>query len=124
MSFASSPNEQSLNEITLSTQARGSGVLLQREIQEVYEKSCSRGNFALNLVRLLFDTETRIKSNVNGKRGKANLNPVIMDYIKSVVFQFFPLQSVEDRNKEWASCIVAVDEGSRRDKNKPKKLSS
>ena len=85
------------------------------------KKSCSRKNFASRLVRELFDEETRRKSNVAGKLGKLKLNPVLIKYVKSLTFQYYPLEQHEKEKTEWTQCIISIDEANRR-LNKPKKL--
>lgn len=72
-------------------------------------------------MRELFDEDTRRKPNVAGKLGKLRLNPVLIEYVKSLVFQHYPLEQYEKEKEEWAQCIVSIDEGNRR-LNKPKKL--
>ena len=82
---------------------------------------CSRKNFATKLVAQLFDIETRKKSNVAGKLGKAKLNIVIMDYIKSLAFQYYPLEANEKEEKAWQACVVVIDSKSRSLKRLPVK---
>lgn len=91
------------------------------EITNIYRNSCSRQNFSSRLVRRLFDEQTRKTSNVAGKLGKAQLNPVIISYVKSLTFQFFPLDTYEKLDKAWSICVGAIDEGNRRLNNKPTK---
>ena len=88
----------------------------------IRKKSCSRKNFSARLVRELFDEDTRKKSNVAGKFGKMKLNPVLMDYVKSLSFQHYPLENHEKEKTEWAQCVVSIDESNPRLNNKPKKL--
>ena len=94
-----------------------SGILENSDIQRIKRISCSRKNFASRLVRELFDETTRRKSNVKGKLGKLQLNPVLIDYVKSITFQYYPLEQFEKENEEWADCIIPIDEANRR---KPK----
>jgi len=94
----------------------------QLGLTTIYQGSCSRKNFSVNLVRRLFDERTRRSSNVSGKGGKTPLNPDIMQYVRSCTMQFYPLQGYENSKKEWAACIVAIDESCRRLVNKPRKL--
>ena len=82
-------------------------------IREARGESCSRRNFSSKLVSKFFDEHTRRCSNVNGRRGKAKLNPAIMGYIKSITFQYYPLENFESEEKEWARCIIAIDSSSR-----------
>ena len=98
-----------------------SGVLDSEEIKFIKAKSCSRRNFAVGLVRKLFDEETRKRCNMHGKLGKMKLNPVLMEYITSLCFQFYPLEESQKEKVEWGKCVVAVDETNRRLKNKPRK---
>jgi len=75
---------------------------------------------AVNLIRRLFDKDTRIKSNVSG-HGKEMLDPVLVNYAKTICFQFFPLNSSEKVVEEWNKCIIYIDKSSQRLKNKPNK---
>ena len=50
------------------------------------------------------------RSNVAGKLGKLKLNPVLVDYIKSLTFQHFPLEQNQSEKAEWAQGVIAVDE--------------
>ena len=91
------------------------------EINFIKRSSCSRRNFCANLVRRLFDENTRKNSNVSGRQGKAQLNPVIISFVKSAAFQYYPCDTIVDVSKEWGYCIIAIDESCRRLVNKPKK---
>lgn len=91
-------------------------------ISELHKQSCSRRNFSTRLVRKLFDENTRRHSNVNGKRGKSKLNPVIMDYVKSLTFQYYPLEAHESEQQEWAGCTVAIDSSCRGLNKRPASL--
>ena len=44
---------------------------------------------------------------------------VLIQYIKSLTFQHYPLESFETEKKAWAKCVLAIDEGNRRLNNKP-----
>ena len=90
------------------------------DLTKIFNKSCSQCNYAANLVRVLFDEETRKLCNVSG-RGKEMLNPVIVGFIKNMCFQFFPLNGTEKQVEEWGKCVVSIDESSRRLRNKPRK---
>lgn len=104
--------------ISPSTQVTSSW-LPTTEVTYIYHNSCSRRNFSVNLARQLFDEETRKASNVSGK-GKSKLNPIVMEFIKSTTFQFYPCSQM-DVAKEWSRCIISIDESCRRLNNKPKK---
>ena len=60
-----------------------------------------------------------MSSNVSGHK-KKQLDPKIIDFIHRKAFLFFPSAQL-DTSKEWSECIVAIDESSRRLKNKPLK---
>ena len=96
--------------------AVGSSWFPALEINLIKQNSCSQRN----LVRRLFDENTRKNSNVSGK-GKAQLNPIITSFVKSVAFQYYPCDSLVDVSKKWAYYIAAIDESCRRLINKPKK---
>ena len=107
-----SSNQGSQSMIQLSNQRSASvSWISELELQNLKEHSCSRKNFAKNLACMLFDEDTRINSNVSG-RGKRKLNPIIVSYIQSVCFQFYPHDG--DEEAEWKICIKAIDEGNRR----------
>ncbi|XP_065884203.1 uncharacterized protein [Dysidea avara] len=93
--------------------------LSNMELTSIYNTSCSRRNFSVNLVRRLFTVSVRCSSNVSGKGRKSQLNPQMIQYIRSLTFQFFPLQGYENERKEWAACVVSIDESCRRLINKP-----
>ena len=72
------------------------------------------------MVNKLFDTETRIKSNVRG-RGKDQLDPKIIEYVKNKCFSLFPSVRESDAKKDWDDCIVSIDDKGRELKRKLKK---
>ena len=86
------------------------GILRAGLVRKLRKNSCSRRNFAAKLVEVLFDKDTRKRSNVAGKWGKRKLNPILMDYIKSLSFQ---LEEGEKQSNEWAQCVVAIDKMNR-----------
>ena len=67
----------------------------------------------------MFDKHTRMRLNVSGKLGKMKLNPILMEHIKLLVFQHWPLEERENEAREWSQCIVEIDEKNRRLYNKP-----
>lgn len=75
-----------------TTQSPQSGILEPERISSIWAGSCSQCNFAAKLVVALFDEETRKCSNVGGKLGKLKLNPVLIQYVRSLVFQFYPAE--------------------------------
>jgi len=90
------------------------GILRAGLVRKLRNNICSCRNFVVKLVEVLFDKYTRKRSNVAGKLGKRKLNPILMDYIKSLSFQHFPLEEGEKQSNEWAGCVVAIDEKNRR----------
>ena len=83
------------------------------DLTKWFMRSCSRRNFAANLVRQLFSKEIRCISNVAG-RGKAMLDPVKISFVKSTCFEYFPLAGTEKLDDEWQKCVISIDESSRR----------
>ena len=82
-------------------------------------KSCSRRNFAVNLVRYMFTTEEMARSNCSGTRGKARLEGERMAAVKRATFVLWPMASREEEKGEWGKCIYSIDEACRR-LNRPK----
>ena len=105
------------------------GLLSQNELTLIFMRSCSRKNMCVHLTRRLFSEKVRDIcrapagalqiSNVSGRK-KRQLDPKIISYIKATAFRYFPTL-YSDITKEWAECIVAIDESCRRLKNKPTK---
>ena len=112
---ATSPQQLSLPMVP------SSGILDTGKIKVARSASCSRRNFAARLVAELFYEDIRKHSNVSVKLGKMKLNPVLMDYAKSLVFQFYPLEHSESEKVEWGKCVIAIDEFNR-SLNKQRKL--
>ena len=83
------------------------------DLMQLYQQSCSRMNMAAKLSVKLFDEQTRLTHNVSG-RGKSKLDMAIIEYIKLQCFDFFSCKSSENMEKEWAECVKAIDEKSRR----------
>ena len=94
--------------------------LSSEEVKGILCQSSSRRNFATNLSRKLFDERTRLVSNVSG-RNKKQLNPAIINYIRSITFKYYPCLPSETEYEQWSQCVISIDEASRRLKNKPKK---
>ena len=105
---ATTPQQLSLPKVP------SSGILDSEKIKATRSASCSRRNFSARLVAELFDENTRKRSNISGKLGKLRLNPALMNYAKSMVFQFYPLEHSESEKAEWEKCFIAIDEFNRR----------
>ena len=99
---------------SLPTAQSSSGLLDVEKIKAARSASCSRRNFSAKIVAELFDEDTRKRSNVAGEFGKLKLNPVLMDYAKSLAFQFYPLEHFESEKTKWVKCVIAIDEFNRR----------
>ena len=100
------------------------GILNSKIIANIKKNSCSRKNFAANLNEELFNEETRKRSNCSGTKPKLKLNPVLVDYIRSICFQHWPREENEknsDDEQLWKECKIAIDEKNRRLNNKPRK---
>ena len=80
----------------------------------------TRRSLAAALVNELVDTEMRITLNVRG-RGKNQLDPNIIQYVKKKCFTLFPSDKDSDMKKDWDDCIVAIDDKGRDLKRKLKK---
>lgn len=81
---------------------------------DVKRQSCSRNNFATNMVRKLFPLEERRISNVKGVLGKKQLDPEILSQIREATFQMYPCDSGEKQDTSWRVCCKAIDESCRR----------
>ena len=71
----------------------------------------SRGNFAKNLLAQLISEEEWLTHNVNGKRGKQQIDSTIIDYVKEFTFYAYPKDVGEDTNVSWDVCVRAMDAG-------------
>ena len=110
--FTQLPSNQGIyDDDLLITLAPQSSWIPEAEIRKIKDGSCSRKNFAKKLAEALFDEETRASSNVSG-RGKRKLNPIIIKYVRSICFQFYPHHG--DEVADWKECIRAINEGNRR----------
>lgn len=68
----------------------------------------SHTNFAVQLVRHMFHTSEIIGRNVNGVRGKLQVDPVRINKIMELVHQNFPA-AVAERDVMWRNCRKAID---------------
>ena len=98
--------------IPIGQDITGNQLISLMEWTKIFNRSCSRHNMAVNAIRVLVDEETRKKSNVVG-RGKDMLDPVIVNYVKNMCFQFFPVMGSEKKADEWSKCVISIDESSR-----------
>ena len=82
-------------------------------------KSCSRRNFAVNLVRYLFTAEEMAQSNCSGTRGKGKLEQERLAIVRRTTLTLWPVEDRLQERAEWAKCIYSIDEACRR-LNRPK----
>ena len=89
-------------------------------LMSVKMNSCSRQNFAVNLVRQLFTEDERRISNVAGKMNKHKMDVSRIAAVKASALQLYPVDVGETIEKAWASCIKSIDESNRRLNRCPK----
>ena len=82
-------------------------------------KSCSRRNFAVNLVRYLFTAEEMAQCNCSGTRGKSKLEQERLAIVRRTTLTLWPVDDRLQERVEWAKCIYSIDEACRR-LNRPK----
>lgn len=111
---------QSGSDLQTESETDNEGLIPPERPSQLFIKSCSRQNFAVNLVRELFTEDTRKVCNVSGRLGKQKLDVKKMEYVQATVFCY---HGCLDRDKEarWKECVVMIDESNRRLNNKPKK---
>jgi len=111
---------ESGSELQTEDETDKEGLIPPERLSQLFIKSCSRQNFAVNLVRELFTEDTRKVSNVSGRLGKQKLDVKKMEYVQATVFRY---HGCLDKEKEarWKECVVMIDESNRRLNNKPKK---
>jgi len=102
--------EESKNQLQV---AEGTGFNISY-LSTIKKKSASRTNFAVSLVRDNFDQQTRAKSNVLDKCDKQQLDPKVIEKIKTATFQMYPLDGSESMTLAWRKCHVAIDKSCRR----------
>jgi len=127
-SIAITPNNSEMNapppivttQEVRTSETESKGILRAELVRKIHKNSCSHQNFSAKLNVVLFDKDTRKRSNVAGKIGKLKLKPILIDYIKSLAFQHFPLEGGESKSSEWAKCVIAVDEKNRRSNKTPR----
>ena len=91
----------------------GKEYLDHNTILQLRRRSASRKNFASLISRDIFTEQERLTCNVNGQ-GKPKLDEKRIAYVKKVTLQFWPLIHTENIEKEWAECVIAIDEANRR----------
>ncbi|KAK2549599.1 BEN domain-containing protein 3 [Acropora cervicornis] len=91
----------------------------QEELNQIKCKSCSIGNFAVQLLRHIFDHTELENRNCTGTRGKEPVDPDRLRFVKDTVYDVYGISSDEKINT-WKHCIRAIDEYLRRPKRMAK----
>lgn len=87
------------------------------ELTQIKCRSCSIGNFAVQLLRHIFENAELENKNCTGTRGKEAVDPDRLRFVKETVFDVYAIAS-DDKVNTWKHCIRAIDEFLRR----PKKM--
>jgi len=77
-----------------TSETESEGILRAELVRKIRKNSCSCRNFSAKLNVLLFDKDTRKRSNVAGKMGKLKLNPTTSNLW---LFNIFPWKEVKAR---------------------------
>ena len=83
-------------------------------------KHRTQRSLAAGLVDELVDTQTRLRSNVRGRK-KDQLDLKIIQYVKRKCFELYPSERESDLKKDWEDCINSIDEKARDLKRRLKK---
>ncbi|EDO39525.1 predicted protein [Nematostella vectensis] len=88
-------------------------------VMQIKCKSCSIGNFSVQLLRYIFQGEELSNKNCSGTRGKEQIDPVKLQFIKQTVYEHYNIPT-EEKATTWRHCIRAMDEFLRRPKKERK----
>ena len=91
------------------------GLVSQDELAQIKCKSCSVGNFAVQLVRHIYRPEELENRNCSGSRGKDAVDSEKLRFVKETVYDLYGIDSSEKVNT-WRHCVRAIDEYLRRPK--------
>lgn len=113
----SSPNSDNETDVPATPLARKglSDYITQEELAQIKCKSCSIGNFAVQLLRHIFDHSELENRNCTGTRGKEPVDPDRLRFVKETVYDVYAI-SADDKINTWKHCIRAIDEYLRRPK--------
>ena len=117
-SGASSPGSDNENDVAPPA-VRAVQYISQEELTQIKCKSCSIGNFAVQLLRTIFTQSELDNKNCTGTRGKEAVDPDRLRFVKETVFDVYAIASDEKLNT-WKHCIRAIDEYLRRPKRMAK----
>ena len=83
-------------------------IISQEELFAVRSKASSVRNFALQLIRALFNPEElQGTKKVRGVGGKQPLNPEKLQVIKNTICKYYPAPP-DGRDSHWIECRIAV----------------
>ena len=92
----------------------------KEDINTLARKACSRGNFAVKIMQIVFNKEELVGRNCNGKKGKMALDSSKISLVKSVVSRVYNVPTTSCKFEEmWKKCVVAIDECLRRASKPP-----
>ena len=119
-SGASSPGSDNGNDVAPPAAAgRAVQYISQEELTQIKCKSCSIGNFAVQLLRHIFGQSELDNRNCTGTRGKEAVDPERLRFVKETVFDVYAIAS-DDKLNTWKHCVRAIDEYLRRPKRMAK----
>lgn len=84
------------------------------QIDDVFDQSVSRPNFATNLMMMMYNQHELLGRNCRGVKGKLALSPRRLQRIRHIVFQKNPLQGFETEKVAWCNCRKIMDSSLRR----------
>ena len=87
--------------------------LSSEKLFSLKQKSRSRSNFAILLLRELFEDNELERTNLMGVRGKGRVDPERITTIRTIVNRFYPVAAAEEASS-WRCCHKAMDEFLRR----------
>ncbi|XP_065660838.1 uncharacterized protein LOC100214531 [Hydra vulgaris] len=115
------PLSHDMNTDQNSMQCDSSPIILNDQIstdlvKQVFQKSRNRGNFAKNLVYVVFSISERTGRNCYGRRGgalsgyKYPLDQKKLRAVRNAVFKMFPVENTEEEEAIWKrECVIAID---------------
>ena len=118
-SGASSPGSDNENDAAPLPAVRAVQYISQEELTQIKCKSCSIGNFAVQLLRHIFTQSELDNKNCTGTRGKEAVDPDRLRFVKETVYDVYAI-SADEKLNTWKHCIRAIDEYLRRPKRMAK----
>ena len=87
------------------------------KLLQLKTRACSKQNFAVLLVREIFQGTELVGRNVEGKQGKQPLDPIRIQKIKKIVMDFYPAPPMQ-QDQDWTNCRKTIDSSLRRNTKK------